>query len=86
MALLKITPQEPKESTPAEPPSLSLLNQVYVLRIWQDQAATGERPALLRISLENPKNGNRRGFASFDAFVAFLQEEIKTNIYKGKIS
>jgi hypothetical protein len=72
-------PRDPPKSEPVDMPGPSLLYQVYVLRIWQDQAATRERPARLRFSLENPNTGNRRGFASFEAFVAFLQEELKPN-------
>jgi len=65
------------ESEPVEKSHPAAINHIYVLRIWQDQSATIERPALLRFSLENPKTNIRRGFTSFEALVAFLKEDIK---------
>jgi hypothetical protein len=45
----------------------------YLLRLWRTLTA-GE--ATWRASLENPQTGERRGFASLDAMVAFLRQQI----------
>ncbi len=66
----------PEKSVPAKSAKAAVRQQVFVLRIWQDQAATLEHSAQLRFSLENPQTGNRRGFTDFKTFITFLQEEI----------
>ena len=60
----------------------------YLLRLWQDSAghtSCGEHPPadraqcsrpLWRASLESPRSGERRGFASLDELFAFLEKEI----------
>ena len=45
----------------------------YMLRLWRT-STTGE--ATWRASLENPQTGERHGFASLDAMVAFLRQQI----------
>jgi hypothetical protein len=45
----------------------------YLLRLWRTPTA-GE--AAWRASLENPQTGERRGFASLDAMVAYLRRQI----------
>ncbi len=47
--------------------------QSYLLRLW---CVPGERGATWRASLENPQTGERHGFASLDAMVAFLRRQI----------
>ncbi len=65
--------------------------QVYVLRLWQEQAASAEHLAEWRFVLEEPKTGQRRGFASLDALTAFLEIELQgreiteTKIQRGDI-
>jgi hypothetical protein len=44
----------------------------YMLRLWQVQ---GEGGAVWRATLEDARTGERRGFASLEAFVAWLREE-----------
>ncbi|MCA9971623.1 MAG: hypothetical protein KC425_15470 [Anaerolineales bacterium] len=44
---------------------------IYLLRLWMD----GEDAATWRFSLEDPRTGARRGFASLDDLMAFLQQE-----------
>lgn len=73
---MKPEPGNPEESAPAKSAKIAVRQQVFVLRIWQDQAATLERSAQLRFSLENPQTGNRRSFTDFKTFITFLQEEI----------
>ena len=44
----------------------------YLLRLWSD----GDSPQQWRFSLEDPHTHTRRGFASLDELLAFLQKEI----------
>ncbi len=44
----------------------------YMLRLWQ---VGGEGQATWRASLESPHTGERHGFASLEALVAFLEEQ-----------
>jgi hypothetical protein len=45
---------------------------LYLLRLWP---AGDEQPGAWRASLENPRTGERHGFADLGALFAFLQEE-----------
>jgi len=45
--------------------------QSYLLRLWR---APNRHNMAWRASLEDPHTGERRGFASLDALVAFLRE------------
>jgi hypothetical protein len=47
----------------------------YMLRLWQ--VGSGEELAW-RASLENPHTGERRGFASLETLVEFLEKETRT--------
>ena len=44
----------------------------YLLRLWQESAGD---PPLWRASLESPRTGARRGFASLEDLFAFLERE-----------
>ena len=46
----------------------------YLLRLWL--AGDGGQPQW-RVSLEDPRTGERRGFACLAELVAFLEKEIK---------
>ncbi len=46
--------------------------QVYVLRMWQEQDAAPGRPAVWRLSLEDPRTRQRRAFQSVDEMGLFL--------------
>ena len=48
----------------------------YLLRWWQAAGADGLADLAWRFSLEDPCTGERRGFASLDGLVAFLQAEL----------
>jgi len=50
---------------------------VYVLRLWQEPDDTGEHSARWRFVLEEPKTGQRRGFADLSALVDFLKTELQ---------
>jgi hypothetical protein len=51
------------------PPSESRRYQAYLLRLWQ--ASEGEA-VMWRALLEDPRTGERRGFADLDSLFAFL--------------
>lgn len=57
---------------------------VYVLRVWQENAATPLRPAIWRFSLEDPQTRERRGYKSLEALVAFLVDLLATGMPSGK--
>ena len=44
----------------------------YMLRLWQVESEGG---AVWRASLEDARTGERRGFSSLDALVAWLRKE-----------
>lgn len=44
---------------------------IYLLRLWIES----EADAVWRFSLEEPRTGARRGFATLDELVHFLQQE-----------
>ena len=48
----------------------------YLLRCWQETTSTQLAAAAWRFSLEDPRTGERHGFASFDALIAFLHERL----------
>ncbi len=47
----------------------------YLLRCWREPG-TRPGPAAQRFSLEDPHTGERQGFASLQALVAFLETEL----------
>lgn len=50
--------------------------RAYLLRLWQEQAASSERAAVWRLMLEDPKTGQRRGFDGLESLLAFLRAEM----------
>lgn len=46
----------------------------FLLRLWPVKQNGGE---IWRASLENPRTGERRGFASLELLMAFLHEQIQ---------
>jgi hypothetical protein len=51
---------------------------IYLLTLWQERPASPDEAAVWRISLEDVRTGRRRGFASFEQVLAFLQDRIQT--------
>ena len=51
--------------------------QVYVLRLWQEPGEPEEHSATWRFVLEEPKTGQRRGFADFSTLIDFLKSEMQ---------
>lgn len=51
--------------------------QTYLLRCWQERSTqVGSVVKVWRFSLEDPRTGRRRGFASLEALLASLQTEL----------
>jgi len=48
----------------------------YLLRCWQEPGSEASGSATCRFSLEDPHRGLRRGFASFEALIAFLAGQL----------
>ena len=46
----------------------------YLLRLWRAQQ---DQQVVWRASLDDPRTGERRGFASFDQLVDYLQETLE---------
>ncbi len=62
-------------NAPQSSPNL-LHYQVFLLRQWQEQEASGMQPAVWRFMLESPLTGARRGFGSIEDLAAFLEEQM----------
>jgi hypothetical protein len=50
--------------------------RAYLLRFWEECRGHPELPGTWRFSLEDPHTGRRRGLASLERLVAFLQQEM----------
>jgi hypothetical protein len=48
----------------------------YVLTVWEERNSNPNAPPTWRFSLEDARTGQRRGFASLEALVAALQQQI----------
>jgi len=48
----------------------------YVLTVWEERSRDPSSPVAWRFSLEDPRTGQRRGFADLEVLVAALKEEI----------
>ena len=48
----------------------------YLLAFWEERGLDSQGLAVWRFSLEDPRTGQRRGFASLEALVAVLKHEI----------
>ncbi|MBP6469586.1 MAG: hypothetical protein KBE23_14020 [Chloroflexi bacterium] len=51
---------------------------IYLMRLWLDS----EGETAWRFSLEDPHTGARRGFATLDELIIFLQQEITKDTRK----
>ena len=50
--------------------------RTYVLTAWQERSRDPAVPPVWRFSLLDPSTGQRRGFASLEALVAALKQEL----------
>ena len=48
----------------------------YLLTFWEERSRNPEVAAVWRFRLEDPRTGRRRGFASLEEVVAFIQTEL----------
>ena len=48
----------------------------YLLTCWGEQSHDPLAPVVWRFRLEDPHTGQRRGFASLEALVAVLEQEL----------
>jgi hypothetical protein len=49
----------------------------YILRCWQESSVHfGRETKVWRFSLQNPRTNQRRGFATLEALLVSLQEEL----------
>jgi hypothetical protein len=48
----------------------------YLLRCWQEESVVHAGSAAWRFSLEDPRTGERHGFAAFEALMAFLHQTL----------
>ena len=48
----------------------------YLLTFWEERSRDPDAPAVWRFRLEEARTGQRRGFASLEALVAFLRAEL----------
>jgi hypothetical protein len=48
----------------------------YLLTFWEERDREAGGPQVWRFSLQDPRTGQRRGFASLEALVAALEWEI----------
>jgi hypothetical protein len=47
----------------------------YLLTLWEERSPDPLEPVAWRFRLEDPRTGQRHGFASLDALVAVLEQE-----------
>lgn len=57
-------------------PQNALCYQAYLLRCWEERSDLPDGRVIWRFSLEDPHTGQRRGFATFDALMAVLRDEL----------
>jgi hypothetical protein len=56
----------------------------YVLTLWQEHSRGASEPAVWRFRLEDPRTGQRRGFADLGALVAALKEVMGADHAQGE--
>ena len=49
----------------------------YLLTFWEERDREPQGPQVWRFSLQDPRTGQRRGFASLEALVAALEREME---------
>jgi len=48
----------------------------YLLTLWEERSQDPLEPTAWRFRLEDPRTGQRHGFASLEALVAVLEQEM----------
>ena len=54
----------------------TLCYRTYLLTVWEERSQDPATPAVWRFRLEDPRTGQRRGFASLEALATFLRTEL----------
>jgi hypothetical protein len=49
----------------------------YVLTFWEERGGDPDRPTVWRFSLQDPRTGQRHGFASLEGLMTFLRGELE---------
>jgi len=60
-------------------PSEHLQYFAYILRLWQEQSAALDQSSVWRLSVEDVRTHERRGFASLEDLLAFLQLQMEVD-------
>ena len=53
--------------------------RAFLLTLWEERGRDRESPQVWRFRLEDPRTGQRRGFASLEALVEALKQEMDDN-------
>jgi hypothetical protein len=48
----------------------------YVLTFWEERSHDSDTPVIWRFSLQDPRTGQRLGFASLEEMVGFMRAEL----------
>lgn len=54
--------------------------KTYLLRLWETRSVPPDDPATWRFSLEDVQSSARRGFATLEELVSFLNQETRTTM------
>ena len=54
----------------------------YVLTFWEERRGDPDAPVVWRFSLQDPRTGQRRGFASLEKVMSFLRSELLNNLHE----
>jgi hypothetical protein len=49
----------------------------YVLTFWEERSRDPDTPVVWRFGLQDPRTGQRRGFARFEELMTFLRSEVE---------
>jgi len=49
----------------------------FLLRYWEERGQKTQHDTVWRFSLEDAHTGRRRGFASLEQMIAFLQDQLR---------
>jgi hypothetical protein len=50
--------------------------RAFLITCWQERSQDPQVPAVWRFSLEDPRDGTRRGFATLEAVMLALEQKI----------
>jgi hypothetical protein len=57
-------------------PEATLFYRVFLLSMWREPTQDPGAPAVVRFRLEDPRTGERQGFATVESLMAALEEEV----------